>query len=80
MERCNKCGGMVIQQWFYGQGASRGDRFLGERCIRCGNIEDDVIRANRSFVPVMNLSGRKKGQSDKYPRKRRTREEMEVMK
>ncbi len=77
MERCGRCGGQMVKERFFVRMSEHWD---GLRCLFCGEITDPIIEENRAFVPVQGLQGRKKGQSDVYQRKRRTREEMEVMK
>ncbi len=41
--RCNRCGGMMIYEKFYGDC----EHFFGWRCIVCGEIIDQVILENR---------------------------------
>ncbi len=45
---CSHCKDIMIQERFYSQGQS----FDGWRCIKCGNIEDELILENRAFVLV----------------------------
>ncbi len=76
-ERCERCHGPMVKERFF---VRMGEAWNGKRCICCGEITDPIIEENRAFVPVQGLQGRKKGQRDTYLRKRRTIEEMEVMK
>lgn len=41
--RCGKCNGMMVFEKFY----SEEDYFFGWRCVRCGEIIDNVILENR---------------------------------
>ncbi len=40
---CNRCGSMMVYEKFY----FHEDKFLGWRCIFCGEIVDQVILENR---------------------------------
>jgi hypothetical protein len=41
--RCNRCGGIMIYEKFYGDC----EHFFGWRCVVCGEIIDQVILENR---------------------------------
>lgn len=41
--KCNKCGGVMAYEKFYGDY----EEFFGWRCIFCGDIIDQVILKNR---------------------------------
>jgi len=45
--RCNRCGGMMSCEEFYGHW----QHFFGWRCIVCGEIIDRVILENRLKCP-----------------------------
>ncbi len=45
--KCSRCGGAMVHELFYGDE----DRFLGWRCIPCGEIIDERILENRRGVP-----------------------------
>ncbi len=77
MIHCGRCNGPMVKERFF---VRMGQSWDGFRCLLCGEITDPIIEENRAFVPVQGLQGRKKGQRDTYLRKRRTIEEMEVMK
>jgi formylmethanofuran dehydrogenase subunit E len=41
--RCRRCSEMMVNERFYG----REERFLGWRCVACGEIIDETILENR---------------------------------
>jgi hypothetical protein len=41
--RCHRCGGIMVYEKFYGPH----EKFLGWRCIFCGELVDEVILENR---------------------------------
>ena len=43
MMKCDRCGGMMSYEKFYG----RAEDYFGWRCIACGEIIDHVILENR---------------------------------
>jgi hypothetical protein len=43
MVKCNRCGGLMSYEKFYGQA----EDYFGWRCIVCGEIIDQVILENR---------------------------------
>jgi len=45
--KCHRCGGVMVHERFYGGD----DRYLGWRCVICGEIIDEVILENRRWVP-----------------------------
>ena len=45
MEKCERCGGMMVyEKFFHGTGA-----FWGWRCLNCGECIDEEIAENRRF-------------------------------
>lgn len=45
---CIRCGGLVVRERFFEAGGmSSTERVDCERCLNCGAVEDDIIRANR---------------------------------
>lgn len=46
--QCQRCTGMMIGERFYGPG----NPFWGWRCVRCGEIFDSIIFANRSHRTI----------------------------
>lgn len=49
---CMRCGGLLVTDEFADLWESTGPmEFQGVRCLNCGFIEDDVIRANRLQPP-----------------------------
>jgi hypothetical protein len=50
---CIRCGGLLVTDDFADLWESSGPmEFQGVRCLNCGSIEDDVIRANRLQPPL----------------------------
>ena len=43
--KCRRCSGTMVNERFYG----REERFLGWRCIACGEIIDETILENRQI-------------------------------
>lgn len=50
---CRRCGGLLVTDVFADLWELTGPmEFEGMRCLNCGSIEDDVIRANRLQPPL----------------------------
>jgi hypothetical protein len=50
---CTRCGGLLVADVFADLWEVTGPmEFEGLRCLNCGSIEDDVIRANRFQLPL----------------------------
>lgn len=48
---CIRCGGLLVRERiFEANGMSSTERVDCERCLNCGAVEDDVIRANRQLA------------------------------
>lgn len=48
MISCIRCGGLLVRERiFEANGMSSTERVDCERCLNCGAVEDDIIRANR---------------------------------
>jgi hypothetical protein len=49
---CTRCGGLLVADVFADLWEVTGPmEFEGLRCLNCGSIEDEVIRANRFQLP-----------------------------
>ncbi|MFO0698168.1 MAG: hypothetical protein U0236_02980 [Nitrospira sp.] len=44
---CGRCGGLMVVESVYVEGAVLPGEPQAARCLNCGNIEDDVICLNR---------------------------------
>ena len=50
---CERCGGLLVTDVFADLWELTGPmEFQGARCLNCGSIDDDVIRANRHQPPL----------------------------
>jgi|CXWL01.1.fsa_nt_gi hypothetical protein len=48
MISCIRCGGLLVRERiFEANGMSSTERVDCERCLNCGAVEDDIVRANR---------------------------------
>jgi len=56
---CNRCGGVMTYEGFYGPH----ERFLGWRCVYCGEIIDEVILENREWFRKKVMSVKKRRRS-----------------
>jgi len=52
---CTKCNGLMVDDKCYDY---TGARIFVERCVNCGNIEDEVIITNRYSLPIDNFHNR----------------------
>jgi len=55
--KCGRCGSVMVHERFYGLY----ERFLGWRCIFCGEIVDEVILENRGRVEANDQDGEDEG-------------------
>ncbi len=73
--KCNRCRGMMVLERYYTDGHS----WDGWRCVRCGNIEDELILQNRSFIPSQDNRGRRKREETEIPMRQRCPEHGQLM-
>src|SRR6267143_4011260 len=50
---CQRCGGLVVQEYLLNPREGSLFGFHGSRCLNCGAIHDDVIRLNQRLSPSL---------------------------
>ena len=50
---CPRCDGLLVREYLLNPREGSLSGFHGSRCLNCGAIRDDVIRANQRMPPTL---------------------------
>lgn len=49
---CTRCGGLLVNEWYYGSSNAGANNIESLRCVQCGYRVDPVILQNQTRPPV----------------------------